>query len=193
MRTITRATLALSGAAALTLFAVVPANAVDAPPSEIVVSVEGGDLAIGTGAITQPSSTSATSAPLATAEASIAGVTITDPRAGVANWAATVTATPFTSTDIVSDAEIVAALTESMAGIGINYAADAFAFTTVSESTASAVAPFVLPSDATSAPVAASAAVSGNNTATWNAELSFEIPAGALEGIYQTVITHSVL
>ena len=76
MRTITRATLALTGAAALTLFAVVPANAVD---STVTVQVVGVPATITTGAV----SASGEILPNAAASVTISDVFVNDADAGV--------------------------------------------------------------------------------------------------------------
>jgi len=175
MRTITRATLALTGAAALTLFAVVPANAVDT----VTVAIEVGDLAIVTDALGAALADATPGAPIV---GTITGVAVTDARATTGVWAVSVNATAFVN-------EETPASSASMTGAGITYTVGeivetgAPVITNVTPDVVLAVAPAEV----------ATATVAGNNTATWDADLSVAVPLGALGGTYSTTITHSIL
>jgi len=175
MRTITRATLALTGAAALTLFAVVPANAVDT----VTVAIAEGELGLTTleagAALTEAT-------PGADIEGQIAGVEITDARAITGVWAVSVNATAFTNVAAPDDAT-------SMAAAAITYTLGAV--TAEGAPVITNVTPDVVLT-AVDAEVA-TATVAGNNSALWTAGLSIAVPAGALAGTYSTTITHSVL
>jgi hypothetical protein len=180
MRTITRATLALSGAAALTLFAVVPANAVDSTDT-VTVAVAAGVLTITTGDAVSPTGVIN---PGSTQVASIAAIDIDDARAATGEWVATASATAFANANTV--------LADSMADAVITYTAEGFVALDADAAATGTVAaaPFALLPTATNI---STATFSGNNTAAWDADLSIDLPAGALAGTYTTVVTHSVL
>jgi hypothetical protein len=176
MRTISRAALALTGAAALTLLAVVPANAADT----VTVAVTGEALALVT---TDEAGTTLTAAvPGEDSTGTLVGVTVTDNRAVVGAWIADATATAFT-------APADTAATASMATAVLTYTAGDPATTGTSD--AASEGDVVL--STTAAPVVTASAVSGVNESVWTADLSVAIPDGALAGTYTTIITHSIV
>jgi hypothetical protein len=178
MRTITRATLALTGAAALTLFAVVPANAVD---STVTVQVVGVPATIATGAV----SASGEILPNAAASVTISDVFVNDGRAVVGDWSVTASASAFVGlagADAAAFADTAIGYTpgglETSAG-----SAAALATTVADLSTA----------DANAESVATNAAVQGVNSATWDAVLEIPVPVDAIAGSYSTTITHTLI
>ena len=175
MRTITRTAIALSGAAALTLLAVVPANAADT----VTVAIAEGAL----GLVTTEGGAALTEAvPGAAIEGQVAGVQVTDARAITGAWAVSVNATAFTNTAAPDDAA-------SMTAAAITYTMGAV--TATGAPVITNITPDVVLT-AVDAQVA-TATVAGNNSALWTADLSIAVPAGALAGTYSTTITHSVL
>ncbi|HEV7948628.1 MAG TPA: hypothetical protein VGP24_02560 [Glaciihabitans sp.] len=176
MRNLTRISLALTGSAALALIAVVPANAADT----LTVSITGGSLAITTG---DNGLALGAVVPGAPSTGTLTGVTATDSRAGVEGWVAQATVGAFES----STADTVA--TTSMSTAALTYTATVPAVTgTVTATNAAAVE-----LSGTAVSVVTADAVSGVNTATWDAGLSVAIPAQALAGTYTAVLTHSIL
>jgi len=180
MRTITRATLALTGAAALTLLAVVPANAALSDTDEITVAVPIGEYGISTGTSGTPLEIEGV-VPGAAVSATIAGIEVSDLRASETEWIVSASATEFVSTD---DAEAET----PMSDVAILYTASA----PVTEGDPAITVTTAAALTAVGAPVV-TAVPAGNNTAIWDAVLSFTVPASTLSGTYTTTVTHSIL
>jgi len=197
MRIITRATLALTGAAALTLFAVVPANAAPTGDNTVTVPVAGSTMDIVTGTAVSP-------VPVGDAEgflpgsmnsATYAGISVVDGRATTGAWNVTVTTSAFALVG-VTEALTTAqqAQVDSMSTAAISYATAGFAAedangAAITEATA-IEAQTAIDADGL---VVATTPFTGNNSATWAATLNVVVPMNALVGNYATVVTHSVL
>ncbi|NMM91984.1 hypothetical protein B2J88_48295 [Rhodococcus sp. SRB_17] len=172
MRSITRTTLVLGFAAAIAAGVAMPASAVDTTTT-VEVAATGGI------AITAPANAAAfVVTPFSTAEVDVLGIEVTDNRSGKVDWAASITLTDF----------VGGATAAILPASGVIYTPEAAAITgtaTVTPSTASnPVAPRT---------VQTATGVSGNNTATWDADLAIPVPANTLADIYTATLTHSVL
>ncbi|WEO75919.1 hypothetical protein BJQ94_11060 [Cryobacterium sp. SO2] len=171
MRKITFVTLALAGSAALVGATTLPAFAAD---TTATVEVSGGLVSIAA-----PATIAFTTvAPGAPSTATLAGVVVTDARAGVEGWVANVTLADFTGTDTA----------DTIPAAGATYTAG----TAVVVGTAT-VAPSAAGDPAATLPVQTATAVTGNNTATWSATLSVPVPTDALSDTFTAVLTHSVV
>jgi len=174
MRTISRVSLTAAVSAALVGSVALPATA--APTADSTVTVE---VPVGTLSISAPATAAlGTVTPGASASVGLAGVQITDDRAGVAGWSAQVALTDFVG---VNAANVIPAT----AATYTPEAATVTGTATVAETPASNLS--------TAKTVQTATAVSGNNTATWNASLSILAPAGALADTYTATLTHSSL
>ena len=175
MRKITLAALALASSAALVGITAVPAFAVtDGTP--VTVTVAAGDLSISV-----PSDTTLTTAASGTTSTTILGNTVvTDARAAVAGWEATVTLPALTgpgtpATTIDTDTATYTAAAATTTGTVTVTAA-----TTITDLT-------------TAKPSQTATAVNGSNTATWTASLAVPIPThDVLVGDYTGTLTQSV-
>jgi hypothetical protein len=132
------------------------------------ISVPPGPVALGSGAVTAPS-----------VSGQLGTVTVTDTRAAdPASWSASVSATPFQNGVHSLGAESYDTGVVSSTGIPISQ------FTITSPVTLSTTPQDVVTLNPTS---------SGNNSASWDPNITVTIPAGAVAGAYTAVITHSVI
>ncbi|WP_159620647.1 hypothetical protein [Arthrobacter zhaoguopingii] len=171
MRTISRISLSVTASAVLVGSLALPASAAD---TTATVQVTAGGLGISAPAGAGLSSL----APGGTASATVAGVTVTDERAGTIGWNAAVIMTNFTGT---TNTNVIPATAASYApGAAVSTGTATVAATSQTDlSTAKAVQ--------------TATGVVGNNTATWDATLSVTAPANALADTYTAVLTHSFL
>ncbi|WP_373461921.1 hypothetical protein [Arthrobacter sp. V4I6] len=110
----------------------------------------------------------------------MAGIQVTDTRAGTAGWVAQVASTAF------------------IGGIANNNIAASAASYTPAAATPTGVAvvtpaPAPVALSATPQTVQTATVVVGNNGATWGAGLSLAVPGNALADTYTATLTHSVL
>ncbi|MBT2597225.1 WxL domain-containing protein [Arthrobacter sp. ISL-72] len=171
MRSITRVSLVIAASAALVGSLALPASAAD---TIATVEVSAGALTISApggadlGAV----------APGSPISADLGNVTVSDLRAGVEGWDAQVNMSDFVGTDT---ATIIPASSAT------------YTPGTAVETGTSTVTPSAQTGLATVKTVQAATGVSGNNTAAWDADLSFTAPANALADTYTATLTHSVL
>lgn len=178
MRTITRASIAVIGAIALTGTTALSATAATDLPqdTETTVTVAGGDLTLDVPAALTLNSTG----PGAPATGSLGTVTVTDATASTVGWSASISVSDFTS-------EVAGAPT---------IPATAFSYTASEADATGAGLGVVTNSGPVTGGVPApvqTATAAGNNAATWTAEIALTIPANALAGDYAGVLTHSLL
>ncbi|ABK03160.1 conserved hypothetical protein [Arthrobacter sp. FB24] len=171
MRSITRVSLVIAASAALVGSLALPASAAD---TVATVTVPAGQLTISAPA----SADLGTVAPGSPISAALGTVTVSDLRAGVQGWDAQVNMSDFVGTNT---ATVIAA------------ASATYTPGTAAESGTSTVTPSAQTGLATAKTVQAATGVSGNNTAAWDADLSFTAPADALADTYTATLTHSVL
>lgn len=176
MRNITRASIALIGAVALTGATALSATAATGD-SAATVAVAGGDLSIAVPATLTLNSTG----PGVAATGTLGTVTVTDATASTAGWDTSITLTDFTS--LVTDSPTIPAT-------GFLYNASPAVVTGAGAGTVTAT-PNV--AGGATAAVVQSATALGNNVATWTADVTLEIPANALAGDYTATLTHSAL
>lgn len=168
---IIRAAAALAFSAALAGGIATPASAADTLTTLVVSS---GSL----GLSSTPASVSlGLIHPGAAAAIALHGITVTDNRAGTAGWSVSVVLTDFTGD----------ATRAALSSTGATYTPTAAATTgTVT----------VTPSRATDPTrpriVQTATAVSGNNTATWNAALTVPVPNDAVVDTYTATLTYSI-
>jgi uncharacterized repeat protein (TIGR01451 family) len=147
------------------------------PQCSVTVAVVTGMLSI-----TAPSSADlGTAAPGRTASARLGTVQVTDGRAGLAGWTATVSSTDFTTGG--------GKAAETIPADDILYAISGFASTTGSATLTHT------PGTNLSAglqAVAQATNVHGDNSATWSPLIQVAVPSGAVAGTYSAIITHSV-
>lgn len=172
MRSITRTVFVLACSAALAGGMAVPASAAD---TATTVIVETGLLSLAAPA----GATLSTVTPGANSTVTLGTTTVTDARAGVAGWSATVTLPALTG---------VARPTESIPTTAATY----LAATVTPTGTSTLAAPATRTDLSTSKVSQAASAVSGNNTAAWNGALMVPIPAQVLADTYSGVLTQSV-
>ena len=172
MRTTTRIALTAGLVAGIASIGALPAYAVDDTTSA-TVEVQGGELSM-----TAPDSVALTAvAPGAIASGTLAGITVTDTRAGLEGWTASISVTDFTS----------ATTSTSIPLANIGYVPG----TAVVTGSATVVQ---TPATAGAGAVQTATAVNGNNSATWSAELNVQVPADALGAAdYTAVLTHSAI
>jgi hypothetical protein len=171
MRSITRVSLVIAASAALVGSLALPASAAD---TVATVTVPAGLLTISAPA----SANLGTVAPGSPVAAALGTVTVSDLRAGVQDWDAQVNMSDF-----------VGANTSTV----IPAASATYTPTAAVESGTSTVTPSAqMGLDAAKTEQSATA-VTGNNTAEWNADQSFTAPANALADTYTATLTHSVL
>jgi hypothetical protein len=170
-RRIVRTALVLVCSAALTGTLGVPASA-----AETVATVE-----VSTGSLgfrSAPTSASLGAVDQgADAAITLRGTTVTDNRAGTAGWTATVVLTEF----------IGEATGARLSAAGATYSPTAAATTG-----SVAVAPSTATDPTTPKVIQTATCVTGNNTATWNADLTLHVPNGAVADAYTTTLTYSV-
>ena len=122
-----------------------------------------------------------TAVPGGTASAGLGIVQVTDDRAGVAGWTATVSSTDFT-TGSGTPAETIPVR-------DVGYLINGFTSTTGSATFTRTPTTGLSTSAQT---VATATNVHGDNSATWNPVVRLSVPGGALAGTYSATITHSV-
>lgn len=168
MNKITRLAITGVAVAGLTLVGAMPAQAAD---TTATVEVQGGVLSI-----EAPGSVSLSSViPGGTATGTLTGVAVTDATADAIGWTASVTISDFTSGVNTIPASAVTYVPTTAQRVGT---------ATVTESTATSG----------TGTVQTATAVTGNNTATWGATLSVQIPTDALAASdYTAILTHSVI
>ncbi|WP_454700027.1 hypothetical protein [Arthrobacter humicola] len=171
MRSITRVSLVIAASAALVGSLALPATAAD---TVATVEVTAGALTISAPA----NANLGTVAPASLISAALGSVTVSDLRAGEEDWNAQVSMTDFVGTNTLTT--IPAASATYTPGTAV-------------ETGTSAVAPSAQTGLATAKTVQAATGVSGNNTAAWDADLSFTAPANALADTYTATLTHSLL
>ena len=179
MRTATRISLALAGSAALVASMALPASAAD---TTTTVAVPAGT--IGVSAV--PTSADLGSiVPGTTASVVLTGVQISDQRAGVTGWVASVS-----MSTLNGSIETVAGTPDyTISAVNATYTgAAAVESGTVTVTSAGAQADL-----STAKSVQTATAVSGNNTATWDGTLALAVPSDAKADTYTAVLTHSVL
>jgi hypothetical protein len=150
----------------------VPASAAD---TTTTVTVETGLLSLDAPA----GATLTTGTPGANSTVTLGNTTVTDARAGVAGWSATVTLPALTGG---------ARPTETIPTTAATY----LAATVTPTGTSTLAAPEIRTDLSTSKVSQAASAVSGNNSATWTALLTVPIPAQVLADTYSGVMTQSV-
>ena len=176
MRKVTRAALVLAGSAALIGVTTVPSFAATSATTPTTVTVDAGVLSI-----TVPASAGlSTVLPGQTSTATLDATVVTDARAGVVNWTATVILPALTGDAVGS--------TETIITTGATY----LATTATKTGTVTVTPATVITGLATAKPSQATTAVSGNNSASWTATLTVPIPAQVLADTYSGVLTQSV-
>jgi hypothetical protein len=120
-------------------------------------------------------------APGGTASAGLGLVRVTDDRAGVAGWTATVASTDFTTGGGTA--------AETIPVDDVLYLINGFASTTGSATFTRT--PVTTLSTSAQAVVTATN-VQGDNSVTWNPVIRVSVPSGAVAGTYSATITHSV-
>lgn len=181
MRSVTRFSLVLASSAVLVGSMALPASAADTTTTTVTVP----SGTIGYSAVPATAAPLSTSAPGTTATVSLAGVQITDNRAGTAGWTATVSMSPLNG-----EAETVVGTSDNIIQpTAAAYTAGAATRTGTVTVTASAKQ-----SDLTAAQnVQTATAVTGNHTATWTGTLEVAIPSDAIADTYTATLTHSLL
>lgn len=179
MRNPARIAIAFVGASALMGTLVAPASAADSTTTTIV---DGGGITI-----TVPTSVSLPSVkPGATTTATVAGVKVTDERAGQTGWKADAQITNFVANTVTIGGTTTKA---SIAATNATYTAGAAAFTGTATVAATTGAQAL--GGTTAVTTQTATAVSGNNTATWDATLSLAAPSNALADTYTATLTQS--
>ncbi len=146
----------------------------------VTLEVSGGSLSI-TVTVDQSSVSLGAATPGAsTASVNLGDVIVTDTRAGVVGWTATVTASDATG--------VVSGVTYSIPKANITYTAP-----TGSKAGTSSVATAAAETMAAGIDVKIATGVTGNNTATWNPSVVVAIPTDALSAAYTAIFTHSVI
>jgi uncharacterized repeat protein (TIGR01451 family) len=120
-------------------------------------------------------------APGGTASAGLGIVRVTDDRAGLAGWTATVSSADFTTGRGTA--------AETIPAHDVLYLINGFASTTGS-ATFGRTPETTLSSSAQA--VVTATDVQGDNSVTWNPAIQVSVPSGAVAGTYQATITHSV-
>ncbi|MFD5276345.1 hypothetical protein ACFWIX_02160 [Pseudarthrobacter sp. NPDC058362] len=154
----------------------VPSSAATSSDTATTVVVTGGGLSI-----TAPATAALSdAAPSSTATANIAGVQVTDTRAGTIGWSATVRSTDFTPS--VGGAGSIPATAAAYIPSGMASVTGLAVVTPSSQSDLS-----------TPKTVQTATMVVGNNAASWTAAFQVAIPSTAVAGTYSGTLTHSVL
>ena len=174
MRSITRTALVLACSAALAGGMALSASAADTTTGA-TVTINGGGLAISAPGAAPFASVS----PGANATFALLAIGVTDTRADVVDWTTTASLTNF---------------------VGVNVAHIIPAATATYDPSLTATTGDVLVTEAVGAVnlgapvvVAGATAVTGNNSATWDAALAVAVPSDALGDSYTATLTHSVL
>lgn len=172
MRNFSRVSLAVAASAVLVGSLALPASADDTTTTTA-------SIAAGSIEISAPTSAALSAlTPGGTATANLNGVQVSDNRAGVEGWTASVVLSDFTGqvTGDVIEASFASYATGEAGVVG-----------TASVLEASA-ADLSVPTA-----VQTATAVTGNNTATWNAVINLSAPTDALADDYSAILTHSLL
>jgi hypothetical protein len=172
MGSITRTVLVLACSAALAGGMALPASAAN---TTTTVEVAGGVLTMSAPAsadIVTPVS------PGDDAIFALSAISVTDTRAGILGWETTASVTDFVGLDVT---HIIAKVNASY-DPAVTATTGAATFTAAGEVSLSA--PVI---------VVDAADVTGNNTATWDADLTVAVPDAALADDYTAVLTHSVV
>ncbi|WLQ07093.1 hypothetical protein [Arthrobacter oryzae] len=168
---ILRASLAFVCSAATVAGPALPATAAD---SRATVTVTSGSLGLSSApavvALAVPD-------PGVDAAVTIRDITVADNRAGTIGWSATVTLTDFTGTTTG----------DRLSAAGAAYTPTAATTTGTAAVTASSATDLSMPRV-----IQAAAGVSGNNAASWNAELRVNVPEDAMVDTYTATLTYSV-
>lgn len=174
MGSITRTALVLACSAALAGSMAVPASAAD---TTTTVTITGGSISLAA----PPSAALTTGTPGQPSTATLGTTTVTDLRAGVANWTATVSLPALTGRTLTG---------ETIPTTGATYEAST---ATVISGSPTFVAPASRTDLSTEPQVSqTTSAISGNNSASWTAALMVPIPAQVLADTYDGVLTQSV-
>lgn len=152
-----------------------PASAEPSDTTGATVTINGGDLAMSAPGSAPLGSVS----PGATATVALLGISVTDTRAGVLDWNTTASVTDFVGAD---DTHIIA---------NANMSYDPATPLVTGVATVSGPTGAVTLDEPVI--VETATAVIGNNTATWDAQLSVAVPTNALADIYTATLTHSVV
>lgn len=178
MRNSARIAVAFVGASALMGAFLAPASAAD---SSTTTTVDGGSVIIAV-----PTSVSLPNVkPGTTTTATVAGVKVTDDRAGQTGWKADAQITNFVANTVTIGGTTTKA---SIAATNATYTAGA-AVVVGTASVAATSGAQALGGAAVTTQTAT--AVSGNNTATWDATLSLAAPSDALADTYTATLTQS--
>ena len=169
MRSITRTALVLACSAALAGSMAVPASAADTTTT-VTIANGGVSLSAPGGA------TLSAGIPGTNSTVTLGNTTVTDARAGIVNWTATVSLSALTVSG------------QTIPTTGASYFASTASLT--GGSTLIATSSQLDLSTAKTSQVTST--VSGNNTAIWTALLTVPIPAQALAGTYSGTLTQSV-
>jgi hypothetical protein len=172
MRSITRTALVLACSAALVGGMALPASAAD---TTTTVVIETGFLTLAAPA----GATLSTVTPGANSTVTVGNTTVTDARAGVTGWSATVTLPVLTGVTLT---------TETIPTTAATY----LAATVTPVGTSTLAAPATRTDLSTSKVSQTASAVSGNNSATWTGALMVPIPAQVLADTYTGTLTQSV-
>lgn len=168
---IIRAAVAFAFSAAMALGMAIPASGADTP---ITVVVSSGSL----GFSSAPASVSlGVSDPEVAAVIALADITVTDNRAGTAGWSASVFLTDFRG---------------DATGAALSSAGATYTPTTATTTGTVNVTPSTATDPTTPRPVQTATGISGNNTATWNAGLTVQVPNDAIVDTYTATLTYSV-
>lgn len=177
MRKVTRAALVLAGSAALIGVTTVPSFAADSP---VTVSVVAGSLSISAPTTSTALVKGSADANLdATATVNLAATKVTDMRAGTATWTATVTLPALTGTTVT---------TETIPTTDATYLAAAATVV----GTATVTAPSTVTGLSTAKTSQITTVVDGNNSASWTADLTVNVPSETLVEEYTGTVTQSV-
>lgn len=178
--------LAVTGLTVASLGALVPAtaNAATGDTAATFSLAAGGGIAVAVpdGSVT-PINLGSGSTGDASLTGSLGNVTVTDQRGAlVASWTASAVATDFTTGTATADETVAAADVSYFAGVGTAALGQVGAFTPAN----------VLPVAIGSSTPVGSWTGTGNNTVTWNPQLTFTLSPSQVVGTYNGTITHSV-
>jgi hypothetical protein len=171
----------LIGTLALTLFAAGPVSAAT-DTENVEVAVVAGDRTLTT-LLTGSFATIVSADEARSYDGVTIAVDVEDATGGTTGWNVTVTAGGFTQDGISA--------TGVMADAALAYTTGAVATVPVNDVTVVLPAAFTL--DGTEQSAAAVTTTSGFNTASWTAALAVSVPANAIVGAYNNVVTHSIL
>ncbi len=174
MHSFSRVSLAVAASALLVGSVAFPASAADSSTTTTTAVIEAGSIGVSAPAAAALSALT----PGGNATADLAGVTVTDNRAGIAGWSVSVVLTDFVGTNT---ADIIPASNASYTPNSATVTGDAVV-------TAAAATNLSVPTAIQSV-----TAVNGNNTAIWNAAVNVTAPTDALADNFTATLTHSLL